>query len=163
MTKPSAEYLHKRFRYDDLTGVLFWREWNTPGWQHRFENEPVGRTTSKGYLQATLDGKCYVVHHIIWCMITGSWPNIKVDHKNRNRTDNRFNNFRLANNGQNRANSKSSAKSGFKGVYKNRNCWQAAIVFNKKRIYLGNFKDKESAHVAYSKAAKEFHREFARP
>jgi hypothetical protein len=67
--------------------------------------------------------------------------------------------------GQNRANSKSTAISGYKGVYFDNKAstprWLARIMTNKKFLYLGSFPTKEEAALAYNQAALKYHGEFA--
>lgn len=94
--------------------------------------------------------------------IIGAPIGIQVDHKNGNTLDNRRSNLRLATNGQNRANSKPSARSGFKGVYKHWNRWRAGIRHNKKLKWLGVFESPEMAHEAYKKAASKLHGQFCK-
>ena len=104
-----------------------------------------------------------------------------IDHKNRNKADNRRSNLRPATNGKNRANSKLNAnsKSGFKGVHlrkrrdriSNRkvrsdclgNRWTAQINVNGKKLWLGDFPTPEEAHAAYAQAARKHFGEFASP
>jgi hypothetical protein len=92
-----------------------------------------------------------------------------VDHINRDGLDNRKSNLRFCNQSQNRANTKPTSKSGYKGVTKTIRKlvtksyprWHSVIRHNKIRINLGWFKDPISAAKAYDKKAKELHGEFA--
>ena len=90
-----------------------------------------------------------------------------VDHRNRNTLDNRRDNLRLATHSQNQFNKgKTSKKSSsrFVGVFfeKHSRRWVARIVTNGKRLWLGRFNDELSAAKAYDKAAKKYHKDFAR-
>lgn len=92
-------------------------------------------------------------------------PNgIEVDHINLNTLDNRKSNLRLCTHIQNTYNRPSwrKNKTGFKGVYKRGNKYQAQIQFERKKRCLGYFHTPEKAYVAYCKAAKKYHGEFAR-
>lgn len=84
-----------------------------------------------------------------------------IDHKDRNPLNNCRDNLRAATHSQNRANSKRHSESGYKGVYRNGNSWQARINVNGKSIHLGYFDDPEKAHKVYCKAAVKYHGEFA--
>lgn len=103
------------------------------------------------------------MHNVIMDLDVG-----EVDHKKsgiKYRSDNRKKNLRKATHSQNMCN-RGLAKnntSGYKGVFKisNSNNWQALIILNKKRVYLGSFSSPELAHKAYCKAAKELHGEFS--
>jgi hypothetical protein len=91
-----------------------------------------------GYAFIEVDGKCYAAHRLAWFFMTGLEPTGQIDHINRNRSDNRFENLRIATNGQNRANSRTTNKHGLKGVRfipwmkKEGKCWEAKITHGKK-------------------------------
>lgn len=154
--------LRERISYDPLTGIFTWLPSNHPGWSHSLEGKIAGRITSKGYVQITLYGRTYVAHVLAWLWMTGEWPNIQVDHRNLNRQDNRWDNLRLATNGQNRSNSRTVRA--MKGVYKNvgGSRYYAAIRHDKVLHRLGSFATAAEAKVAYDAAAVKFHGEFAR-
>lgn len=88
-----------------------------------------------------------------------------VDHINRNTLDNRKSNLRLCNKSENGANSKHRINntSGYKGVFliKRINKWMAQIMFNKTSIYIGTYKSKKEAALAYNRKAKELFGEYA--
>jgi len=90
-------------------------------------------------------------------------PNNKIliDHKNRNKLDNRKSNLRLCNKSQNAINSKIRVDntSGVRGVYWNnqKNKWQAQIGINGKVINLGRFKNKKDAAKARKNAETKYH------
>ena len=90
-------------------------------------------------------------------------PKYNIDHKNGNKLDNRRENLRPCNQSQNTANAgiRKNNKAGYKGVtYDERNPnmkWIANLTKNYKHIYIGAFRTKEEAAVAYnSRAIKEF-------
>jgi hypothetical protein len=80
-----------------------------------------------------------------------------VDHINQNTLDNRSCNLRIVSHSLNQYNckKKSNNTSGYRGVtwHEQRNKWMAQIVINKRHLYLGIFKEKENAAIAYDKAA----------
>ena len=84
-----------------------------------------------------------------------------VDHRDHETLDNRKSNLRLVNhirNGQNRKGPSKHNKSGFRNVYWNK-CkgkWRVEIVVNKKRIYIGDYDDKQEAAKVASEARKKF-------
>jgi hypothetical protein len=92
---------------------------------------------------------------------------ILVDHKNNDGLDNLRSNLRLATHSQNQCNKRktgSKTSSKFRGVYfdKRRVQWQGYIRYNGKRMYLGKFNDETAAARAYDRAAREYHKEFAK-
>lgn len=96
--------------------------------------------------------------------MTGEWPADMIDHKNRDRTDNRWENLREATRSQNNANRRASSTHGFKGATFNRRQgrWMAQTKVNGKRVYLGYYDTPEEAHAAYVAAAERYFGEFAR-
>ena len=119
---------------------------------------------SGGYAQGKSGKyKGQLLHRVI-AKLTGLDTSDQIDHKDRNPRNNLLFNLRPATNAQNRANSKSYNESGYKGVYWNKRAqkWMAQITVNRKKIYLGLFDDPKKAHVAYCKAARKYHGEFAR-
>jgi hypothetical protein len=90
---------------------------------------------------------------------------LKIDHINRNRIDNRKINLRTCNATQNLMNKKhqKNSASGIKGVRWREDIkkWHVEIQANKKRFYLGVFIEMSDAINAYNDAAKKYHGEFA--
>lgn len=89
-----------------------------------------------------------------------------VDHKDRNKLDNRKSNLRLATrsqNAQNRNTMRGKSKSTYKGVVwrKHRLKWEAWITLNGVRMYLGIFPNEEDAAIAYNVAAQLFFGQYA--
>jgi hypothetical protein len=109
----------------------------------------------------------YFASHLATLYMTGSLPIKLVDHRNRDKADDRWENLRDAMKFENAANSKTRVDnvSGLKGVHKNNKCckWEARIRIAGVRKYLGLYDTPELAHAAYTIAAKEAFGEFARP
>src|ERR1700724_777328 len=111
----TAARLREILHYDPETGIFTWRV--------RTSNRAnVGATAgcicANGYPQTSIDGHRYSMHRLAWLYVTGEWPGAETDHRNGDKTDNRFCNLRpatKAENGRNRAIYKSNT-SGFKGV-----------------------------------------------
>lgn len=86
-----------------------------------------------------------------------------VDHINRDTLDNRRSNLRAVTFSQNTMNQKLSVKnvSGYRGVSGKEGKWVAAIKVRGQTRWLGRFKDKLDAAVAYDMAALMLNGEFA--
>lgn len=56
---------------------------------------------SNGYRRICVQGKQRYAHRVAWLYMTGQWPKDQIDHKNMDRSDNRFGNLRQANNSEN--------------------------------------------------------------
>lgn len=161
----SAQISHKELRrvvnYDPATGVFTWKEKVS-------RKTVIGQRAgclnkSIGYIAIQIFGVEYYGHRLAHFYMTGKWPKNQMDHKNRNRSDNRWENLREATSSQNRMNSLRKNKWGVKGVYQRKSGSFAAMIRVKgKAKYLGAFKTKERAHQAYKAAADTYFGEFAR-
>ena len=56
-----------------------------------------GSLDKDGYLIIKVKGKQFKAHRIVWLLNKGNFPKNELDHKNRNRTDNRIENLRESN------------------------------------------------------------------
>lgn len=148
---------HKMFSYKN--GRLFWLCSKRVG-------QRAGYTNSEGYRKIKINKSLYSESRIIFTMFYGKIPvGYFIDHKDRNPENNKITNLRLATQSQNEHNSKlfSTNTSGFKGVnyLKSHHQWQARIMVNNVRKFIGNFNTPEAASVAYFKASKKYHRKFS--
>lgn len=153
--------LRESFRYDALSGELFWIEGNR---KTRHPGDKLGGLDkSTGYVSANLAGKHHYVHVLIWIWHFGK-PKTRLDHINGNKQDNRIENLREATPSTNAANSKKRIHntSGWKGVSWCHGKWQAKIRCGGTQYYLGRFSNKEDAARAYDGAAVEHFGKFAR-
>jgi len=105
------------------------------------------------------------LHHIILDFKYRYTDNFEIDHINTNPLDNRKSNLRKITHQQNISRQKISKvnTSGYKGVCydKNTKGWKARIFVKGKYFYLGQFKTKEEAAIAYNDAAIKHFGEFA--
>jgi len=162
------EYLHSIMNYDPETGIFTWkwREDKPNNVNSAFAGKDMGSITGADYLQLTIDYKTYPAAVIAWIYMKGVWPNGKMDHKNRDTMDNRFDNLRDSTDSQNGYNKKipENNTTGFKGVCydKSRDKYIVYITADKKRHFIGRFDTPQDAHAAYCEAAKRLHGDFAR-
>lgn len=157
---PSVGRLKQMLEYDPETGH-FTRKTSYPG---AFQaGDRAGTNSPQRYRSIMIDRVIYLEHKLAWLYVHGVWPEM-VDHKSGDGKDNRLENLRLATRLENCQNRKrnDNNKSGFKGVYKAKGRWRAAIKVDRARIDLGYFRTPEQAHAAYVAAAQKYHGEFAR-
>lgn len=157
--RPTAARLRELFEYDPLTGVLTWR----------VSRRGIRVGSEAGYVQQDglrrqvgIDGGNYFAHRVIWCMQTGAWPTLEIDHRDTNGINNVWTNLREATRAQNNRNRCGYGKSGLKGVHGHKGKFVAQIRKDGVQMHLGRFETALSAHAAYSRAAVEWHGEFAR-
>lgn len=166
---PDRSYLLYRLRYDPASGVLYWNKmprshFKDPDYKHKQWNaRHAGKVAMGGtnnpdrYRRGTLDGVNYQAHRVIWKMMTGDEPNI-IDHKDGNRSNNRWSNLRDGSSQDNNRNQKLSPKSktGFKGVFylENVDRYKVTISVKNKTKHLGTFDDIEGA-IAARKAGEQ--------
>lgn len=124
--------------------------------------ELVGRYNwskdSAGYAQARVNGKTIRMHRIIRSDIK------QLDHKNRNKLDNRKDNLRPSSPHQNNLNKPQiRGSSRFQGVTwdRQRNKWIAWGYSNGKSLYLGGFEKEEDAAKARDLFVYDLDPEFA--
>lgn len=153
---------HVTYNPDD--GTFRWKR--TSLIRQRFHLQRAGSHRADGYVYITLAGRKLLAHRLAWLMAYGELPPENIDHINMDRSDNRIANLRSASvtdNNRNRR-AQSNNTSGYKGVtfHKGTGKYHAKICVNKRRISLGYFDAAEHAALAYQKAAKEHHGDFAR-
>ena len=158
----TQDRLRELLHYDPLSGVFTHRV--TRGGRAQVGTVAGSRVTS-GHVQIKVDRRGYLAHRLAFLYMTGEWPAAEVDHINRVRDDNRWDNLRPATHAQNMVNKQFPCNStGFRGVVRFGKRFGAAIYVGcdgkKKRIHLGMFATAEEAHQAYLTAARELHGDF---
>lgn len=160
----TRERLFQLLEYDSKAGKFYWLVDKGKG----RAGQEAGHVRPDGYRDICLDQKHYLLHRLVWFVETGSFPpkGLHLDHIDRDSTDSRIENLRLASVSQNLANSQMPCTntSGAKGVSWNKsiNKWTAQIHVMQKKIHLGCFVHIEDAAAAYAEAAKEHFGEFSR-
>lgn len=128
---PSVEELHAAFRYDDVSGILYWKI--SPNRKIAIGSE-AGFIDSKGYLSVTLNKSSYKIHRIAWKIYYNEEPPEVIDHKDNVVTHNWILNLRRAThaqNGHNRAMNKNNT-TGVKGLCLIEGKWRARVTVNGK-------------------------------
>lgn len=165
---PTVEYLNECFMYD--RGKVYWKVRpahhfkNVHGmniWNSQNSNKEAGYyiyPDGKARRVIRINKKMYYRYHIVWALHKGALPSARIDHKNRNTTDDTIDNLREATSSQNAGNAAihKDNKSGYKGVsYQiDRDKWRARICVNGKSVTLGYYGTREEAHASYCAAAQ---------
>lgn len=153
----TQQLLKEYFDYDP-EGFLIWKKL-APSNRTSKLGDRAGSLDTYGYVCIKFFNKNYKAHRLIFLWHYGHMPKL-IDHQIRGkefRSDNRIENLREATEIQQRANSKQSSKSGYKGV-ESRN---GKYVVRCGRIYVGVFTNPIDAARAYDKKAFELYGEFA--
>lgn len=160
--RPTIERLQQLFHVDFEHGTLTWKI--TPNNQIE-PGTPAGfLDPSCEYYRVAVDGRRYMVHQIIWAMKTGKWPELHINHKSHDTTDNSFNNLREATKSQAKQSSRlyRNNKFGLKGVSRYKDRFRSDIRVDGKTIYLGIHDTPLDAHAAYVNASRKYFGSFAR-
>lgn len=157
----TAEYLRDVVVYCAETGVFTWKR------AFCFKvvvGKRAGSLSTAGYRYIAINGRRYLAHRLAWLYMTGEWPEMMIDHIDRNPDNNAWKNLRAANKAENAINSKMNKKnrSGFKGVswHSKGQKWQAAVKVYGKSVFLGLFEDASEAGEAYRHAVEKHYSEF---
>jgi hypothetical protein len=121
---------------------------------------------ANGYLKVAVYQHQTYVHHIVWYMTYGVWPQAQIDHANGDRTDNRIGNLRIATQTEQNFNMKTRIDNttGVKGVAlcSKTGRYRAYITLKQKQFFLGNHESFDAAVAARRAAEVEYCGEFIR-
>lgn len=163
---PDSETLRRLFAYDPDTGALTWKAKPHPNARRVSIGAQVGTISEKGYRVVGIGRSYYLVHRIIWKMMTGTDPHDQIDHEDTDRLNNRWKNLRPTENGKNIQNSRlrSDNSSGIKGVAwdASHRKWRAVITADMKPYRIGRFETLAQARSAITEARTKLHGKFAR-
>ncbi|MBV8061069.1 MAG: HNH endonuclease [Alphaproteobacteria bacterium] len=157
----TQEFLKSHLSYDPISGFFTWIKPYSTACRIKI-GDVAGSFTSCGYVNIVFANKQYKAHRLAWLYMTGSMPEIEIDHINGKRDDNRWCNLRHADLGE-QARNKSLYKNnrtGFKGVEPWGRKWKAIVHHDKKSYYLGLFDTAHEADMAARRKREELHGEF---
>lgn len=161
--KVTRETVSGILAYDKETGVFTWlgsrRGRGAPGLTAGSAPDP-----RNGHIHIRINGANYKAHRLAWLLHYGDWPTHEIDHINRDGSDNRILNLRLATRSQNQRNKvvRGDSGTGAKGVSFRRGRYWVRISVNGRRIWVSSHTDIDAAKRAYAEAALLHHGEFAR-
>lgn len=153
----TAELLRAAVTYDPLTGE-FRRLVSS---SHAKAGDAADCVNARGYIEFNVLGRLHRAHRLAWLYVYGEWPAGDIDHKNRDKTDNRIANLRVVTNrvnSENRSDANSNSSTGLLGVRRRRNgTFEARIGVGGHLLYLGVHVTAEQAHAAYLSAKRINH------
>jgi len=146
--------------YDHETGVITWKVDRS---HNANRGDIAGVVRKGGYRIIRVSKRPYFAHQLAWLLYYGEWPSGgEIDHKNRQPSDCRIVNLRIATHSQNMANRPTKpSKTGVRGVHKHGTKYRAVICVEKKITIVGSFGTLAEAAEARKKAAFEKYGEFA--
>lgn len=167
---PSPDLLRQLLRYDQDTGLLYWRrrprkffanDAEFKRWNDRYaEREAFTHVTADGYRRGAFLYRLHLAHRVIFAMVHGRWPTGQIDHIDGDRSNNRIDNLRDCTPEDNARNQRRPARnsSGRVGVVwaKNMGRWVARIGIGGGRLRkLGYFDTVAEASAAREAAERE--------
>lgn len=162
-TLPTREEVLGLLEYEPGTGALRWRRSAGPV----KAGSAAGYVKSHGYVVVGMWKRLYLAHRLAWLVMTGEWPpeGHEVDHRNRNRSDNRWSNLRLATRSQQlmNAGAQSNSRTGVRGVRwcKQTQKWAVQIKRNGKYTTVGRYQEFDVAVQVRRAAERDCFGEFA--
>jgi len=152
----TQERLRELIFYDPDTGIITWNK----GRQGVRNDGIAGSHHPDGYIKICIDKKIYLSHRLAFLYMEGYMPENQVDHINRIKDDNRWQNLREVSRSCNARNTGicSNNTSGVTGVYwyKALNNWHAQITVPGSKKHLGYFESFDDAVAVRWEAEVEY-------
>jgi hypothetical protein len=143
----SIAELRMMLSYEPQTGHLYW----IIGGGRRRMDVPAGKLCKDGYRRVGINNKHYAAHRLAWALMTGEYPEDQLDHVNRNRDDNRWENLRKATCQENNCNKGRDPALLGTTFISSIGKWQAQF----RGRYLGTFSTAQEANEAYLTARSQ--------
>ena len=151
---------------DETSGTMRWRQpVNNNKGKPGDEAGCINPTNGRVYI--SIDRHLYSRSRLVFLYVYG-WLPEEIDHKDRNRLNDRPENLRPATSSQNKANTgtRRTKRSGLpKGVYREtrpgRPPFYVEVTINRRKKFLCSFHDSELAHKVYLAASQQHHGEFS--
>lgn len=147
----TAERLRELLEYAPTTGLFRWRL-TRPGRGAKdwFAGSPHG----SGYLVICVEQTNYRAHRLAWLHVKGAWPLRTIDHKNRLKADNRFDNLRDRSQRLNNQNRDGGVE---RRETKGGTRWRARISHFGRLVTVGTFDSEAAAEAARVDAKQTMH------
>ena len=154
------EELKRLLHYSPTSGI-FTRRVTTSS--RSVKGARAGTSKSRQYRVVRFNGRYYLEHRLAFLYMLGSIPKM-VDHINRDKLDNRWDNLRASCAQTNQYNRKVDSKntSGHSGVSwdKRKRRWHVRFNVGKKNMWFGAYKDLELAALVAQEARDKHHGSF---
>jgi len=152
--------LRELMDYNPETGDFTWKETRGPA----KKGATAGSPCNKGYIVIGIEGKVYKAHRLAWLYMTGDWPTDQLDHRNRDKGDNRWANLREASNQENCLNRTRYNRTGYRGVAKTPyGRFVGACTYRGKRYQKGGFATAQEASKWAEQKRQELFGDFTTP
>lgn len=153
----TADRLREILAYAPETGVFTWKVRMSPNSRQKV-GDIAGVRTDR-YVRIGIGNRLFHAHRLAWLHTYGAWPKFRIDHENRDKSDNRIGNLRDIDGFGNCQNvgANSRNKCGVKGVCLVGRKWRAMIHSRGKNIFLGMHDTLEEAAQAYAVGAAKYH------
>ena len=142
--------------YFPFTGDFIWKIGKSG---NKGPGSTAGNISFGGYRVITIDGKEYRASRLAFLYMEGYFPENEVDHVNRHKADDRWENLKHVSHSCNMKNRglMGHNTSGIPGVnfYKANGTWTATISSNKTRFFCGYFRSFKDAVMARWRAERE--------
>lgn len=169
----TQEYVKEVLDYNTATGIFVWKKRDIThfktkraftNWNNRYAGEVAGtKKPDSGYVIISINKQMFRAHRLAWLYVYGENPKNQIDHINGVRDDNRLENLRDTQQGENHKNKRllCSNKTGYHGITIHKNgryrvhAWKQNV-----QQHLGYYKNIEDAVDARKKFELEngYHR-----
>lgn len=156
----TQDRLKEVLQYNAETGEFIWKvQLNARG----TVGSQAGTKSKRYRKRIRVDGVQYFAYKLAWLYVHGQWPT-EIDHINRDDTDDRIANLRVASRSENNFNRRDPVPGKQAGItwFAQTKRWRARIKVNRKEIALGYFVDIADAIAAREAAELKYFPGFAR-
>lgn len=144
--KPNDEilsFVKDNYIYEEDTGKVYkFRKW------YNDYKETGLAISSNGHRTIKIKHKVYQLHNIIWFLYYNIWPIKMIDHKDRDRLNNKISNFRYATSSESARNKDRREKNKYHGVTFDQGYFRYHFIIESKRYSKRGFKTDILAAIA---------------